>query len=43
MPIVNLQTNLKSLKFSKDLEGGNKNSQPYITTPIPANGEEMPT
>ena len=43
MPLVNLQTNLKSLKYSKDQDGGNKNSQPYITTPIPANGEDSPT
>ena len=43
MPLVTLQTNLKSLKFGKDQEGGNKNSQPYITTPIPANGEDLPS
>ena len=42
MPLVNLQTDLKSLKFGKDKPGGGSSKQPYIQTPIPGNNEELP-
>jgi len=35
MGIVNLQTNLKSLKFGRDRADGGNSGQPYTTTPIP--------
>jgi hypothetical protein len=35
MGIINLSTNLKSIKFGKDRKGGGSSNQPYITTPIP--------
>ena len=44
MPLVTLQTNLKSLTYGKDRPGiGNESKQPYITTPIPQNGEPIPS
>ena len=39
MALINLQTNLKSLKYGRDRIGGGSSNQPYITKPIP-NGEE---
>jgi hypothetical protein len=42
MPLVNLQTDLKSLKFGKDKPGGGSSKQPYIQTPIPGNNDELP-
>ncbi len=42
MSLVNLRTNLKSLKFGKDRPGENSSKQPYITTPIPTIDEELP-
>lgn len=42
MPLVTLQTNLKSLQYGKDRPGNDSSKQPYITTPIPANGEPIP-
>ena len=43
MPLVTLQTNLKSLKYGGDRPGvGNSSNQPYVTTPIPENGEPIP-
>ena len=35
MPLVNMTTNLKSLRYGKDTIGGGKSNQPYVTTPIP--------
>lgn len=35
MPLINLKTNFKSLKFGKDRIGGGSSNQPYITKPIP--------
>lgn len=35
MPLINLKTDLKSLKFGNDRLGGGSSGQPYITTPIP--------
>jgi hypothetical protein len=35
MGLINLYTDLKSLKFGKDRRGGGSSNQPYITTPIP--------
>jgi hypothetical protein len=35
MPLVDLKTNLKSLRYGNDQQGGGSSNQPYITTPIP--------
>lgn len=35
MGLINLTTDLKSLKFGSDKLGGGKSNQPYIQTPIP--------
>jgi len=35
MPLINLQTNLKSLKYGKDTPGGGYSGQPYIQAKIP--------
>jgi hypothetical protein len=35
MGIINLSTNLKSVKFGKDRKNGGSSNQPYITNPIP--------
>ena len=35
MPLVDMQTNLKSLRYGKDTVGGGNSNQPYVTTPIP--------
>jgi len=37
MGLINLQTDLKSLKFGKDKPGGGNSGQPFIQTPIPDN------
>jgi hypothetical protein len=42
MALINLRTNLKSLKFGKDRPGGGSSNQPYIQTPIP-DGESIPS
>lgn len=34
MPLLNLKTNLKSLKYGQDQPGGGSSRQPYITTDI---------
>lgn len=39
MPLINIKTDLKSLKFGKDRKGGGSSSEPYQQTPIP---EESP-
>jgi hypothetical protein len=38
MLLVNLQTNLKDLRYGNDRRGGGSSGQPYVKTPIP-NGE----
>jgi hypothetical protein len=40
MPLINLTTNLKSLKFGNDQSGGGSSNQPYVQTPIPEKLEE---
>ena len=35
MSLVELTTNLKSLRYGKDTIGGGNSNQPYIKTPIP--------
>ncbi len=35
MALVNLTTNLKSLRYGKDTVGGGNSAQPFVTTPIP--------
>jgi len=40
MPLINLTTNLKSLKFGNDQYGGGSSNQPYIQTSIPNEFEE---
>jgi hypothetical protein len=35
MPLINLKTDLKSLKFGQDRKGGGSSNQPYIKSPIP--------
>ena len=35
MPLLDLKTDLKSLRFGRDRFGGGSSNQPYITTPIP--------
>jgi len=35
MALINLQTNLKSLKYGNDTLGGGDSNQPYIKAPIP--------
>ena len=35
MPLINLKTDLKSLKFGKDRPGGGSSNQPYIQKDIP--------
>jgi hypothetical protein len=40
MALINLTTNLKSLKFGNDQFDGGSSNQPYIQTPIPENTGE---
>jgi hypothetical protein len=35
MPLLDLKTDLKSLRFGKDRKGGGNSGQPYIQTGIP--------
>jgi hypothetical protein len=42
MALVNLKTNLKSLKYGRDRVGGGDSGQPYIQTPIPGNNPLIP-
>jgi hypothetical protein len=35
MPLINLRTDLKSLRYGKDRRGGGSSNQPYIKSPIP--------
>ena len=41
MPLVDLKTNLKSLKYGRDQPFGGSSKQPYIKTPIPENPDEI--
>jgi hypothetical protein len=41
MPLVDLKTNLKSLKYGRDQPFGGSSNQPYIQTPIPENPDEI--
>ena len=45
MGLIDLKTDLKSLKYGNDRPGGGSSNQPYITTPIPdgltANGPDF--
>ena len=47
MPLINLKTDLKSLKFGAgsafDKPGGGFSNQPYITTPIPSDDSDPST
>ena len=43
MPLINLQTNLKSLKYGKDTPGGGYSGQPYIQAKIPVGLESKST
>lgn len=36
MPLIDLKSDLRDLRYSKDLPGGGTSKQPYIWTPIPA-------
>ena len=42
MPLIQLQTNLKSLTFGRDRPGGGSSNQPYVTVDIPQNSEDFP-
>ena len=35
MPLINLKTDLKSLKYGRDRVGGGSSNQPFVQTPIP--------
>ena len=37
MPLIDLLTDLKTLKFGKDRPGGGDSGLPYIKTPLPEN------
>jgi len=41
MPLVDLKTNLKSLRFGNDRPFGGSSKQPYIQTPIPENPDQV--
>ena len=43
MPLINLTTNLKSLKFGNDQSGGGSSNQPYTQTTVPATDEPLQT
>lgn len=40
MPLINLKTNLKSLKFGRDRPGGGSSNQPYIKSKIPSQNSD---
>jgi hypothetical protein len=35
MPLINLQTDLRSLQYGQDRKGGGSSNQPYLVNPIP--------
>ena len=41
MPLVDLKTNLKSLRYGNDQPFGGSSGQPYIQTPIPENPDQI--
>ena len=41
MPLVNMTTNLKSLRYGKDVLGGGSTNQPYITKSIPESLDDI--
>ena len=41
MPLIDLTTNLKSLKFGNDQRGGGSSNQPYIKRDIPGNDDSF--
>jgi hypothetical protein len=41
MSLVNLKTNLKSLRYGQDRVGGGSSNQPYIKSPIPDNASSL--
>ena len=41
MPLVNLTTNLKSLRYGKDVPGGGNSRQPYVTRSIPKDMDDI--
>ena len=41
MPLIDLTTNLKSLKFGRDQRGGGSSNQPYIQRDIPGSGDSF--
>lgn len=41
MPLINLKTDLTSLKYGKDTLGGGYSGQPYIQTPIPSTFNDL--
>jgi len=43
MPLINLRTNLKDLKFGHDQYDGNSSNEPYIVAKIPSTNEKLPT
>lgn len=43
MPLLDLKTNLKDLKFGRDERGGGNSGQPYVATRIPATNEALQT
>ena len=42
MPLLDLKTNLKSLKFGFDLPAGGSSKQPFVEKPIPSDEESTP-
>jgi hypothetical protein len=42
MPLIDLKTNLKSLKFGFDLPAGGSSKQPFVEKPIPSDDEPTP-
>ena len=41
MPLIDLKTNLKSLKYGSDRKKGGSSSQPYIVIPIPSQEDSL--
>ena len=41
MPLIDLKTNLKSLKYGDDRQGGGSSGQPYIQTDINHPGDNL--
>jgi hypothetical protein len=42
MPLIDLKTNLKSLKYGFDLQGGGSSQQPFVEKPLPSDNESTP-